>query len=182
MKKNSLECEICGKKTDKLYKVEIEGSIAMVCEDCKVYGREIKEENKYSHKVSIRHKNTTTKYLNKHYKYEEPEEQIIENYASILRKAISNKYTVEELAHNLGIKESYMRKIINGELTPSLEEAKRMEKVLGITLIEKTPLPSEEIPSHKSENAKKEREKNEEKLTLGDILNEVLNKKNKHIR
>ena len=147
-------CEICGKKTNKLYRIRVEGAELLVCEDCKKYGEvigEVKEEKKVVKPKKIK---------------PEIEEEVVPDYDKIIRKIREKlKLTQEEFAKKVGIKESLLKGIEDGKKIPSLNLAKKLEKMFDIKLIEEVSFDNKNV-------------KNEEKeLTLGDVV--VLKRKNK---
>jgi len=139
-------CEICGKKTKKLYKIFLDGAILNVCEDCKKYGKEldIKEQknNLKQQKINI----------------EAFEEEIEEDFNKKLKEyREKNKLTQEEIAKILGIKFSLYKSLEEGKIKPDINLAKKIEKKLGIKITKKVAL-------------FEEGEKKDHKLTVADII------------
>jgi putative transcription factor len=65
-------------------------------------------------------------------------EEIVENWGDVIRKARQKKkLTIEELASRIMEKGNFMHAIENGRVRPTIEVAKKLEKELGIKLIEK---------------------------------------------
>lgn len=70
--------------------------------------------------------------------------ELVENYGELVREArIKIGLTQEELASQVGEKATVIKKIEHGELRPSIELARRLEKILRIRLL----MPAEEEPS-----------------------------------
>ena len=147
-------CEICGKKTKKLYKIRVEGAELLVCEDCKKYGElvgEVKERKEVIKPKKIK---------------VEKEEEVVPEYYKIIRNTREKlKLKQEEFAKMIGIKESLLKRIEDGKKVPSLDLARKIEKMFDVKLIEEVSFDSKNV-------------KNEEKeLTLGDVV--VLKRRNK---
>ncbi len=84
---------------------------------------------------------------------------IVEDYAEKIREARESKgWSTGVLAQKLRISESMLRKIESGKMKPSIDLARRIEKLLKIKILEPTELEEEvEAPPPGS-------------LTLGDIV------------
>ncbi|HIP66526.1 MAG TPA: TIGR00270 family protein [Candidatus Nanopusillus sp.] len=124
-------CEICGKKSDKLSTIMVDGAILHVCSECRKYGREV--EIKYGKVDEIRKPKVTTVPIY--------DEEIVDNYHIILRKYREEKgLTQEEMAKILNIKSSTYRSIEEGKIKPTIDLAKKIEKILKIKIIKKVIL------------------------------------------
>ncbi len=118
-------CELCGKQ-DKLVTAIVEGTELNVCENCGKYGKIIRKP------VLPKKEFVKTK--------TEPEivEKVMSDYSKKIREARQAKnMTQEEFAKMLNEKESIIQKIETGTFKPSIDLARKLEKKLGITLIEK---------------------------------------------
>ncbi len=142
-------CELCGKRTKDLYKVEIEGTEMVVCKECSRYGKVI---GKYS---------TTPKPRPvKKVKIEEKEEIIIPEYAEIVRSVREREgLSIEEFAKKIGERESTLRSIERGEILPDEKFIKKFEKQFNVKLTQEIKLT--EVPRSKEKP---------EALTLGDVV------------
>ena len=70
--------------------------------------------------------------------------ELVENYGELVREArIKIGLAQEELASQVGEKATVIKKIEHGELRPSIELARKLEKILRIRLL----MPAEEEPS-----------------------------------
>ncbi len=148
-------CEICGRKTDHLYKIRVEGAEMLVCKECAKYG-EIIGEVKEKKKVKISKPKVSV----------EKEETVVPDYFKIIRKEREKLgMTQEDMAKKLKMKESLYRKIEEGKMEPTLDLAKRIERELNVKL-------TEEISTEKVKT-----KANEEILTLGDVV--TIRKRNK---
>jgi len=132
-----MECEICGAKTAVLYEVIFQGKRLYACEECvKKYRLSIVEKNlgfkrrNMNKKISYRHK----AYRNKHILRESGEE-LIENYGKIIKEARERiGLTQEDLAKELKVKLSYIKKIESEKIIPTPDVIWKLEKTLNIKL------------------------------------------------
>ena len=164
-----MECEICGKK-EAVFLVLVEGAKMLSCKSCAYYGKilhsleeGIGEEPQKEAAVPVSMR---------------VEEDIVEGYGKSIRKAreaakieeetyddegkkIRRKrgMTIEELAKKVNEKASYLDKVENERIRPTLEVARKLEKALGIKLIEKV-----------KESAVEYKEKGKKELTLMDMM------------
>jgi len=140
-------CELCGKSTDKLYKVYIEGTILNVCKDCLKYGKPVDENGNIIKENKLEIKEIVG-------------EVVDENYNKILIKyREEHKLKQEDMAKLLGIKESLYKSIENKKIIPDINLAKKIEKILGIKITKKEVL-TEKINNKDNKNY----------ITVGDIL------------
>ncbi len=155
-------CEMCGKTGD-LVSVAIEGVPLTVCGTCAKYGT----VNRH-HPVTI----STTfangrKVSSDSPKYHpqpsaKPEYRVIDSYASLIRNVREKRgMTQKEFALLLQEKESFVGKWESAALKPDLETAKKLQKILGVTLIalDEDAVPAEKIEKNKSTE-----------FTLGDFI------------
>ena len=142
---------MCGKDAE-LYLTRIEGTELNVCKSCSSFGTVISEPKKVE---PNKRKKKPVK--------EEPEiiESVVENYPQLVKsKREKLGLKQEELAAKLAERTSLLQKIETGNFTPSLKMAAKLEKHLGIKLIEKI----EDKPSQQTQKSKGK------KLTIGDII------------
>lgn len=144
------ECEICGKKTDELYTVEIERAILQVCKKCSKTGRFIA---KVKEKPKPREIIVTN---------EQPQEELIDNYDKLIsKKRKEMNLTQEELAKKINEQLTTIKKIENAQLHPTEKTAKKLEKLFNIKLYQIIKRQSiEEIEKPKQQQA----------LTLADVV------------
>ncbi len=163
------ECEICGANVKKLYRVEIDGAILNVCKDCAKLGRLLDEPKKFRRKRRPLIDGG-----------KEIDEEILDSeYASKIKKARELlKYTRENLAKKLGVKLSFWERIEKGEAKPTIEIAKRVERVLGVQIISRKKETTKEDLKVTVEKLKekykpqKKRKKIKRRKASGDIPNE----------
>ena len=130
------ECPICGGIIWKGQKVLIEGAKMTVCQSCAKEGKVIYE----SPKKSVQKKEVKSKSYKSNKLYREAEKfeniEIIPNYAALIHKArISRGLNQDQFAQKLNEKPSLLRRIETGKVEPTLELAKKIEKVYQIKLI-----------------------------------------------
>jgi putative transcription factor len=146
-------CDMCGKDAD-LFLANIEETELSVCQSCARYGKVIKRIQPV---VKQEKKSKITE------KEPEPEivEKIVEDYAQKIRRVreqlgLSHK----EFARKINEKESWLHNIETGKYEPSIKIARKLERILGIKLVE-------EIKDEK-ENIKLKTKK--EEFTIGDFI------------
>ena len=149
-------CEMCGSE-EKLYRAEIEGTRLNVCEQCAKFGNIINA-------IDVPGKKELKKKEIKRFESEEPKKKVIyivsDDFAAKIRKARERMgLTQEDFAKRLSEKESIVQKLERGEFTPSLKLARKLERMLGISLIESY-----------EEGGKEFRAVETEGFTIGDIL------------
>lgn len=115
-------CDMCGKQTD-LVVAEIEGVDMSVCQNCARFGT-----------IKRRADAAPLKQKKMHV---EPAFRVISNYAFILRQAREKQnLSQEDFARFLQEKESVVAKWEQSKMQPSVEVARRLEKTLGVMLVE----------------------------------------------
>ncbi|MDR0900886.1 MAG: multiprotein bridging factor aMBF1 [Methanobrevibacter sp.] len=166
-----MRCEICGKQIEgKPLRTKIDSSVMEVCEDCSKFGRIQKEPPKPKFSSSnLGNKPNRSNNSNKPssrkqrpmYSLDEPSEEIIEDYSSVIRQARESKgLSRENLGEKIYEKVSVINRIESGKMAPDLKLAKKIEKALNIELIEK--INDLDIESFKRNSSKEP--------TLGDIV------------
>lgn len=160
-----MNCDICG-KSGKLFRVELEGSKIIACEDCARYGKvfhEIKQETPKEIKIKeAREKERGA--AGSAPKAPETIQLIVKDYASRIKNAREKKgLKQEDFAKKISEKESLLHQLESGRMEPSIALAEKLEKTLGIKLIEEITLEPEE----KKEGLKPRGGP----MTLGDLIN-----------
>ncbi len=118
-----MDCEICGRRPA-YGEALIEGAKLMVCKACgkgaqMVAKREVKKESAPMERS-------------------EEEEDVVEGWGRRIREARERKgQSVEELAKEIKESAAYLQAIEAERMKPTIKTAKKLEKALGITLIEK---------------------------------------------
>ena len=120
-------CDMCG-DSNRLYKVIEEGAELALCKECSKFGKviaPIHQDAPYSAKNTI--------------KESQPEniQLLVEDYAEkIKRKREQLGLSQKELAERLNEKESVLQKIESGHFEPTIDTAKKIEKLLNVKIIE----------------------------------------------
>jgi putative transcription factor len=140
-----MQCEICGKEIHKVKKAKIEGSILTVCEDCAKLGTEvhfakygqpsnIKPQTSYGSEIDV------SKYVHKvkpFYMQSFEDFEINEDYPKLIRQAREQKgMKRKDFAMMLQERESVIEKLESGRMLPDQKLAKKLERKLGIRLLE----------------------------------------------
>ncbi len=168
-------CEICGRKIsdEKLCRtVVLDNAILRVCPQC--YNRLVKQgkiktvptaTTKPKPRKTVSNKWVRTRISRR---LLEESYDIVEDYAERIRRARQKLgWSQAVLAQKVREKENVIKRIEAGRLKPSIELARRLEKILGITLLE--PIIDEYIETYSS--------KSEDYFTIGDFIKIKKNKK-----
>ena len=142
-----MRCEICGQSIEegKSKRTKIDGSIMEVCEDCSKFGVMQKQAPKAKIIPSKGKESSVANGTNRHrrsprpmYSLDEPTEELVEDFEIMVRKARESKgLSREELGEKIYEKVSVINRIESGKMVPDIKLAKKLEKSLNITLIEK---------------------------------------------
>lgn len=143
-------CELCGKNTV-VFKADVEGTELEICRDCGSFGKISKP---YQRSASASVPSLKPK------EEEEPKERIAYNYTELIKKGREqHNMTQEELAKKLNEKESIIHKMETGTLPPSIEFARKLEKLFTIRLVEEQKT---EVVAEKKQGATV--------MTIGDMI------------
>jgi len=144
-----MECAICGKEVEKLFRIEIEGSVVEVCESCVKFGRKIEEVKDIHPKKKV----TPGVFIPKR------EVVMVENYGKLIEDSRKKMgLTRKEFARKMNEKESVIRRVEMEELVPDEKLLKKIEKFLEIKLTEVYEEQSLQVKSKKGT------------LTIGDVV------------
>jgi putative transcription factor len=119
------ECDICGRKSENLYLVELEGAQMVACAECSK-GTKVIEQLSTSKKVEIakRPQKAVEEY------------QVIENYGRTIKRARDAMgIPIKVLAEKISEKESTLLRVENEDRLPDDKLSRKLEKELGIRLI-----------------------------------------------
>jgi len=145
-----MNCDLCGKEAE-LYKALVEATELNVCSNCSKYGKVIGKakasfERKYAKIIPQK-------------EVEEAIETVVSNFGELLkRKREELGLSHKDFAKKIAEKESILHKLETAALVPTLERARRLEKMLGLKLVEE--LKEEPLTQQKSKA----------ELTLGDMV------------
>lgn len=158
-----ITCEICGEREAAAI-VLIEGAKMAACRGCARGGKliyRLEETEGRSNEVAV-----------KEYRAPIEQEEIVDDYAKRIRGAIEKeKLPLAVIAERINERESYLNSIENGKMVPTIAIARKLEKELGIKLVE---VVREEIVPAAEKSAGRFREP-----TLADILDSQKKKKEK---
>ena len=140
-----MNCEMCGRKGE-LMRALVEGIELMVCSSCAGYGKRLQ-------RVSLPIKRPPQT-------HREIQESVVADYASRIRKASEGLgKTQKEFASMIAEKESIVHHLETGSQEPDIRLARKLEKKLGIKLVEQ-----------EEEGAEGMRKAAGRGLTLGDVI------------
>ena len=141
-----MNCEICGKPIEgKPIRTKIDGSVLEVCKECSKFGR-VQRDTPLERKFVSRNKKGNPQNRNRpqakpknvQRRRDEPMDELVEDFNVIVRQARESKgWTREELGAKIYEKVSVINRIESGKMEPDIKLAKKLEKTLNITLIEK---------------------------------------------
>ncbi len=143
-------CEMCGKELP-LFIAIVEGAEVQVCANCGKFGNVLRRPvAKAAPKKAV----------------QEVIDTVVEDYAERIRKAREKLgKTQKEFALMLTEKESVVQHIESGGMTPSIDMARKLEKLLKIQLVEEE---KQEVVDAKA--------KPSGPLTIGDLLASKMSK------
>ena len=119
-----LDCEICGRSSDVLYVVDLEGARMSVCERCS-RGKSIVS------KIGLEQETPTRTFARE----EEPEEEVVEGYGEKIRKAREALgIPMKVLAERINEKESNLIRVENERTLPTEKLVLKLERELNINL------------------------------------------------
>ena len=99
--------------------------------DCTKFGKVIVQPKRYSAKEQVSHMKRQFE------KKEEKMELLVEDYSGIIkRKRESMGLSQKDFANRISEKESTIHKIETGSFEPNMDLARKLEKALGIKLVE----------------------------------------------
>jgi putative transcription factor len=148
------DCEICGKEVVDIYLVSIDGARMSTCAVCAKSGKVIR-------KIEATPAQRERVMLRK----EEPDIEIVDNYASLVRNGREKLgLSQEDFARKINETLSVMRKIELGKMKPTEKLAQRIERLLDIKIFQQVSKESVEAAPKKGGA-----------VTLGDVV--VIRKK-----
>lgn len=119
------DCEICGKHTESLYVIDVEGAKLSVCANCS-RGKEVIDEIDGGEKA--RKQAIVTKMV-------EPEEELVEGYGGKIRKARESMgIDLKVLGEMINEKHSTLLRVEEERMSPNIKLTEKLEKALGIKL------------------------------------------------
>lgn len=146
-----MECELCGKKADRLKKVRIDGAIMAVCPQCEHFGTPLENyrntitagprsfvTNNSGIRVIIPRQNTHSTPRKTNKKIDIDKMEIDPEYSSIIRAGRERMgISQDDFAAKIKEKRTLIAGIERGSLKPDLKTAKKIEVFLKVKLVEK---------------------------------------------
>lgn len=151
-------CEMCGDNGD-LKKTKVEGTTLKLCEDCQEVGEVVETGEK--NKQQIRSKKSSSRKSQSSTRRREMDDdsELVEDFSRRVKQARETaKLGVKDLAAKVKEKDSVIRRVESGKLSPNRKLAQKLEGALNITLYEKIS----DISTSTEESAASEQ-------TLGDV-------------
>jgi putative transcription factor len=146
-----INCDMCGKES-MLFRTDVEGSTLNLCKECSRFGKVMAPV-----KVA---KPVVKKVIRAPPKEEEYVLGIVENYGDLIKnKREKLEIKQEDFAKQLNEKVSLIHKIETGQFEPPLGLARKIEKFLHISLIERQELKHTKAEAPKGEH-----------FTIGDFI------------
>jgi len=156
-----MECEICGRKTDRLFEIYVEGTnlrVCSICSKCFTSTRKFGKKEKFSHKLRSYSKEMSHK--------QEYDAKVV---GDVLRKIrMRYRLTQKQLSQILCVRESIIRRIERGELKPDASIVRRVEKQFKVEIQPERDENLDKILSGEVEDSF--RTIKQEPLTLGDVV------------
>ncbi len=136
-------CELCGKDTDRTTTVFIEGTYLKVCKECQRFGKtpgtavkkEVQARSQVAERLQARERRMRSRDV---YEGETTTVDLVPDYPSRIRDArLARDWKQETLAAKINEKTSIISKLESGTIRPSDALIKKLEKELGIKLMDK---------------------------------------------
>jgi putative transcription factor len=135
-----MQCELCGRECD-CRAATIDGVRMMLCPGCLKHGQEIVYTPKApttQRPVLDRIKKPPVKDV-----YKDMDKELVTGWNELIKKAREKKgLSREELGFKIGERTVTISKIENGDLRPSDKVVEKLEKELGVSLVEQVSGPS----------------------------------------
>ena len=154
-----MQCELCGRVCD-CRPATVDGVKMMLCPGCMKYGQGIKPtvETSASVRKPILERSKRPKAKDV---YKDMSKELVSGWNDLIKNARKKKgLSREELGFRIGERTVTIAKIENGDLRPSDKMVKKLEKELGITLVEEVTSVSSVSTGSRSGS----------RLTLGDFI------------
>ncbi|MFP3268352.1 MAG: multiprotein bridging factor aMBF1 [Desulfurococcales archaeon] len=159
-----LYCELCGSPiSGRAYKVSVEGVSLTVCEKCyRKQSAKTREKTAQEEKQQRTQPQASTQRKPQLKAKHEVELEVVDDYAKRIKDARERLgITLFSLSQKVMEKETVLKRVEQGRLRPSIDLARRLERALGIKLLE--PVVDEEKGKFESQG--------EDGITLGDVVN-----------
>jgi putative transcription factor len=167
------ECEMCGKKVG-TRRYMVEGTVMNLGLECAKYGTPMDAPAPAGSQAAVqqglerRAQRMTSRSV-----YEQEQWVVVDDYGPRIHKAREAKgLSHEQLGNKVSARVPELKHIESGKLRPGDDLAKKLEKELGITLMEKVEGPPPAVSGVKKAGAGAG-------LTIGDLLKDAMDKKGK---
>lgn len=152
-----MQCELCGRESKGCKEAAVDGVNMMLCPDCIKHGENVvitsKTPAKVKRFVTQRARKAAPKDI-----YKNMEKELVSNWSELIKKARKKKgLSRESLGFKIGERTVTISKIENGDLRPPDKMIAKLEKELGISLMEEVKKVSTDRHIHAS-------------MTLGDFI------------
>lgn len=126
-----MHCEICGRPVEEPIAVEVDRAVLYLCRSCAAsYGRRQVAQRQQAQPAARRPPQPRRPAAPRR------ELEVVEDFGEIVRRARENLgLSREVLAAMIGVKETVLRRVEAGQLTPDLELARKLERALGVKLL-----------------------------------------------
>ncbi|GGM73936.1 transcriptional regulator [Thermogymnomonas acidicola] len=142
-----MECEMCGRKVERTRKVRVDAAILNVCDACARFGTPLEDNRpraQVKQEIVVRvpqkpPESLKPREVRKAQRKVDDVERftIVEDYARLIQQARNRlSMTQEDLAKKILERKNVLASVERGDLMPDLKMARKLERVLGIKLIE----------------------------------------------
>ncbi|HIG97878.1 TPA: TIGR00270 family protein [Candidatus Woesearchaeota archaeon] len=145
-----MDCEMCGRQEAEV-RASVEGSVLAVCQGCGRYGKVV---GRIAAAAPARKDERRMPMA------DEEAEVVVSDFGNALkqkRERLGMKQ--DEFSRKIAVKESILHKMETSQFVPSIEEARRLGKALGLKFVEKAEIDDNAVPQPKKDE-----------LTLGDLI------------
>ena len=166
------ECEMCGKQVG-TRRYLVEGTVMSLGLECSKYGTPLDTPAPQGTPAAM-HQNLArrdTRMASRSVFDQQEQVTLVDGYGPRIHKAREAKgMSYEQLGDKVSARVTELKHIEAGKLRPGDDLTRRLEKVLGITLLEKIEATAPAISGQKKATAGSS-------LTIGDILRDAMDKK-----
>ncbi|MCL4333719.1 MAG: multiprotein bridging factor aMBF1 [Candidatus Thermoplasmatota archaeon] len=142
-----MNCELCGRVMDRYHEVIIDGVTMKVCHDCAKYGKEINKRPAAVQREPVQHTIQSNNFIRvpppplprrkSSSNVEDSDELIIDFGKAVKKRREEMGLSQEELANKLQEKKNLIAKIEREEIKPDRQTARKIEKIMGVRILEK---------------------------------------------
>ncbi len=149
-----MQCEMCGKNSELMLAI-IEGVNMKVCDGCSKFGKIIGRVSSRQKESKIVNSQTN---INQN---EETEEELVSDFSLIIRQEREKRRMEQkDFAKLISEKESILHKMESGNFKPTIEAARKIERILKVKLVQEVGEKMMATETHKNSGA----------LTIGDLI------------